>query len=165
MRTYARLVPTIAASVHHSGRVRGRPQAPRIVAANAAELACPLGNADVLGRRTWNRASPRGGRAGAPEDALDALVDDQALDAQCHRERDDLIGSPRADAARDTDDVPDQAEVADTAGGGEHAVDDRIAADDLEQLASARWSKRSTAGPRLPWPGACSGRHAGASSA
>ena len=99
MRTYARLVPTIAASVHHSGRVRGRLQALRIVAAKAAALACPLGNADVLGSAHVESRVARGGRAGAPEDALDALVDDQALGAQCHRERDDLIGSPSADAS------------------------------------------------------------------
>ena len=53
------------------------------------------------------------------------------------RERDDLIGSPLGDAARDADGVPDQAEVADAAGGGEHAVDDRIAANDLEHRIGA----------------------------
>ena len=130
-------MPTIVASAHHSGRPRFPSQPLRTVAANAAALAWPLGNADVLGSRTGNRGSPLVVGRARSEDALDPLVDDQALGAERDGEADDLIESPRADAAHDAGDVPDEAEVADAGGGREHAVDDRVATNAFERSIGA----------------------------
>lgn len=52
MRTYARETATVPAIVHHSGAQRGPSQPVSTVAANAAALAWPYGNEDVIGRRT-----------------------------------------------------------------------------------------------------------------
>ena len=47
--TYARLTPTTAARLIHSGAQRRPSHAISVAAAKAAALACPLGKADVLG--------------------------------------------------------------------------------------------------------------------
>ena len=58
-----------------------------------------------------------GGRSRPAEQALEALVDDQALGAEGERQHRDLGGAAVAgQAARDVDDVPDQAEVAELGG-------------------------------------------------
>jgi hypothetical protein len=74
----------------------------------------------------------RRGRALAAEQPLHALVDDKALGAEQRGEHDDLIGPPHRDASRCAEHVPHEAEVADVAGGGEHPVGHRVAAQDLE---------------------------------
>ena len=64
MRTYARETATVLAIVHHSG-ARRRPSQPlSTVAANAAELACPDGNDEVVGPAHGEALVARLGRAG-----------------------------------------------------------------------------------------------------
>ena len=72
------------------------------------------------------------GRSLAPEQALEALVDQEALDAEGEGERRHLASPPVAgQSAGDVGDVPDQAEVAEVRGRREDGVGHRVAAHPL----------------------------------
>ena len=73
----------------------------------------------------------------AAEQALDALVHHEALDTEESRQYEDLIGAAAEEAARDAEDVPDQAEVAHMAGCAEHGIGEGMTAELFEELVGA----------------------------
>ena len=95
----------------------------------------PAGKA---GRRRSPNGEPRVaclGRPGSTEQPLHPLVDDQALGTDQRRHRHRLTQDRRIDdRSTNADEVPDPAEVAEVAGGLEHRIGDRVAAQPLRAV-------------------------------
>ena len=93
-------------------------------------------------RRRSSHPEPRVaclGWANAPEKALDALIDEQALGADQCRHGQRLTPLRRVDdGPTNADDMPDSAEVADEAGRVEHGGGKRVAAQAFELLVAPR---------------------------